>query len=334
MKCTVLSDGAWGTALAMVLVANGHQVSLWGPFADYLKEMSKTHRNPRFLPNVELPAELTLTADMRVAVDGAAMVVLASPSQYMRGTLRQLAAVARPAEVVYVNVAKGIETGTLMRQSELVRECLGDVRYVALSGPSHAEEVARGIPTAVVVASASAAAADVVQSAFMNETFRVYTSADVVGVELGGALKNIFALAAGICDGMGFGDNSKAALITRGIVEMARLGEALGGKPETFSGLSGVGDLIVTCVSRHSRNRHVGEALGRGRSLAEIQAEMGLTVAEGVKTTISAYQLAGKLDVSVPIISEIYDALYEGKDPRVAARDLMLREAKPEGLKS
>jgi glycerol-3-phosphate dehydrogenase (NAD(P)+) len=229
-----------------------------------------------------------------------------------------------------VNVAKGIEVGSLLRMSELVRELLAPRRYAALSGPSHAEEVARRIPTAVVVAATDAAVAQAAQMAFMNAVFRVYTSDDVVGVELGGALKNVLALAAGVCDGMGFGDNTKAALMTRGIVEMARLGAALGGRPETFNGLSGIGDLIVTCTSRHSRNRHVGEELGRGRRLDDIVRAMGGQVAEGVTTAESAYRLARRVGAETPIIDQVHAALYEGRDPRQAVRELMSREAKPE----
>ena len=233
-------------------------------------------------------------------------------------------------QLIYLNLAKGIEVGTCMRMSELVEEILGPVRYVVLSGPSHAEEVARFVPTAVMTASKDAAAARAIQQAWMNEFFRVYTADDVVGAELGGSLKNVLALAAGVLDGMGMGDNTKAALMTRGIVEMARLGQALGGRAETFFGLSGIGDLIVTCMSRHSRNRHVGEELGKGRKLEDIQREMGLMVAEGVKTASSAYELARRAQVETPIIDEVHASLYENKDPRRAVRELMMRDAKPE----
>lgn len=330
MRIAVLSDGGWGTALALLLHGNGHDVTLWGPFPEYVATMRETRRNPRFLPGVALPPELPLSADLDAAVAGAGLLVLAAPSQYMRSLLEQLKAVERPADVLHVNVAKGIEVSTLKRMSELVAEVLGPVPYAALSGPSHAEEVAHAVPTAVVVAADRAALAEAAREVFMNERFRVYTSADVVGVELGGALKNVLALAAGVCDGMGFGDNTKAALMTRGIVEMARLGQRMGGQPETFSGLSGIGDLIVTCTSQHSRNRHVGEELGRGKCLADIQNAMGGQVAEGVKTARSAYELARRTGVSTPIIDQVYAGLYEGKDPREAVLDLMTREAKPE----
>lgn len=330
MKISVLSDGGWGTALASVLCDNGHAVTLWGPFPEYLEEMRRTRRNERFLKGVELPASLELEADLAKACAGAVLVVLAAPSQFMRGMLTKLRDVPRSPELIYVNVAKGIETDTCKRMSELVAEILGDVRYAILSGPSHAEEVARRVPTAVMTASSDHRAAKTVQEVFMNQYLRVYTSDDVVGAELGGSLKNVLALAAGILDGMGLGDNTKAALMTRGIAEMARLGQALGGRAETFSGLSGIGDLIVTCSSRHSRNRHVGEELGRGRKLEDIQREMGLVVAEGVKTADSAYKLARRAAVSTPIIDEVYSSLYAGKDPRQAVRELMMRDAKAE----
>ncbi|MFT3830732.1 MAG: NAD(P)H-dependent glycerol-3-phosphate dehydrogenase [Opitutaceae bacterium] len=330
MNISVLSDGGWGTALATVLCENRHAVTMWGPFPEYLAEMARTRRNDKFLKGVELPAALRFETDLARAAAGAELVVLAAPSQYMRGLLGKLRAVPRSADLIYLNVAKGIETESCKRMSELVAEILGDVRYAILSGPSHAEEVARRVPTAVMTASRDSETARAVQQAFMNEYLRIYTSDDVVGAELGGSLKNVLALAAGILDGMGMGDNTKAALMTRGIVEMARLGQALGGRAETFSGLSGIGDLIVTCTSQHSRNRHVGEELGRGRKLAEIQAEMGLVVAEGVKTASSAYDLARRASVETPIIDEVHASLYADKDPRQAVRDLMQRDAKPE----
>ncbi len=330
MKISVLSDGGWGTALSVLLCHNGHQVTLWGPFPEYLAEMARTRRNDSFLQGVELPAAVEFDADLGRACAGASILILAAPSQYMRSLLQRLKPLPRAGDLIYLNVAKGIEVGTCRRMSELVEEVLGPVRYVILSGPSHAEEVARFVPTAVMTAAKDAEAACAIQRACMNEFFRVYTSDDVVGAELGGSLKNVLALAAGVLDGMGMGDNTKAALMTRGIVEMARLGQALGGRAETFFGLSGIGDLIVTCMSRHSRNRHVGEELGRGRTLEDIQREMGLVVAEGVKTASSAYELARRAQVVTPIIDEVYASLYEGKDPRKAVRDLMLRDAKPE----
>jgi len=331
MKATVLSDGGWGTALALLLAGNGHEVAMWGPFPDYIAEMCRTQRNPRYLPGIDLAQKLNLTDNLHNAVRDAEIIVLAAPSQYLRDLLEKLAQPTVMTDTpIVVNVAKGIEVRSQKRMSELVAELLGSVRYAALSGPSHAEEVARGVPTAVVVAARQANLSAAVQAAFINDTFRVYTSSDVIGVELGGALKNVLALAAGICDGMGFGDNTKAALMTRGIAEMARLGSALGGQRETFSGLSGVGDLMVTCMSRHSRNRHVGQELGKGRELADIQAEMGGKVAEGIATTQSAWTLARKVDVETPIIDQVHASLYEGRDPRDAVRELMSRQAKAE----
>ncbi|MCK5801897.1 MAG: NAD(P)-dependent glycerol-3-phosphate dehydrogenase [Lentisphaeria bacterium] len=330
MKATVLSDGAWGTALALTLLANGHDTSLWAPFPEHVEDMKTAQENIHFLPGIPLPETLTLEADLRAAVEGAQLIVLAAPAQYLRKLLDALAAIPRRQDPIVVNVAKGIEVGSLLRMSELVESVLGRIRYAVLSGPSHAEEVAKGIPTAVTIASRDASIFEEAQRAFMNESLRVYTSYDVVGVELGGALKNVLALAAGVCDGMGFGDNTKAALMTRGIVEMARLGQALGGRAETFSGLSGVGDLIVTCMSRHSRNRYVGEQLGRGRSLPDIITEMDGKVAEGVTTAKGAHELAARMHVRAPIIDQIHDGLYRGVDPREAVRHLMTREAKLE----
>lgn len=332
MVAAVLSDGGWGTALALTLLGNGHRVTLWGPFADNIAAMRQARENARFLPGVALPASLALSGDLAEAVAGADLLVLAAPAQYARSLLERLRDLPLASQPLVVNVAKGIEVGSLLRMSELARAVLGPLRYAVLSGPSHAEEVARGIPTAVVAASAEAAVSQAVQAAFMSDVFRVYTSDDVVGVELGGALKNVLALAAGVCDGMGFGDNTKAALMTRGIVEMARLGAAFGGRPETFSGLSGMGDLIVTCTSRHSRNRHVGEELGRGARLEEITRAMGGKVAEGVATADSAYGLARRAGVETPIIDQVHAGLYEGRDPRTAVRELMTRDAKPERL--
>jgi glycerol-3-phosphate dehydrogenase (NAD(P)+) len=330
MRITVLSDGGWGTAVSLLLISNGHEVTLWGPFADYIETMRATRRNDRFLAGITLPETLRLSADMDEATEDAELLVLASPTQFARGTLEKLAAAGGPGDRVLVNLAKGIEVGTLLRLSELCRDVLGDCAYAVLSGPSHAEEVARRVPTAVVIASSDESDAESVQRVFMNDVFRVYTTDDVTGVELGGSLKNIFAIAAGICDGMQLGDNTKAALLTRGIAEMARLGVALGGRAETFSGLSGVGDMIVTCMSGHSRNRHVGEELGRGQTLDAITTAMGLVVAEGVKTTRSAHALARQVDAETPIIDEIHATLYEQKDPRQTVQDLMKRDPRPE----
>ena len=330
MRIAVLSDGAWGTALALNLVANGHEVTQWGPFSDYLDEMARTRENSRFLPGVKLPPELHFEPEMGKAVSGRELLLLATPTQYLRSVLNQLRPFLSPERQLLVNVAKGIEVESWLRISQMVTEVLGRTRYAVLSGPSHAEEVSRRVPTAVVAAAENPADAALVQRIFLNDNFRVYTSADVVGVELGGALKNVMAIAAGIIDGMKLGDNPKAAMMTRGISEMGRLGELLGGKAQTFSGLSGIGDLIVTCTSGHSRNRHVGEELGRGRKLPEILQSMGMVVAEGVPTARGAYTLARKTGAETPIIDEIYAILYEERDVPTAIRNLMCRSAKPE----
>ena len=338
MKITVLSDGGWGTAIAIHLCKIGHSVSQWGPFPDYIEEMRKTRRNDdaertdvgRFLKGARLPDNLVLDSNMATAIADSELIIMGSPTQYARGTIKTLAEAGLTSGQGIVNLAKGIENGTLKRLSEICSELLGDVDYCCLSGPSHAEEVMNEAPTAVTAASLSLAFAEKGQDAFMSDYFRVYTSDDVVGVELGGSLKNVLAIAAGISDGMGLGDNAKAALLTRGIAEMARLGAALGGMPETFSGLSGLGDIIVTCTSGHSRNRYVGESLGKGLKLEAITESMGMVVAEGVTTAKSAYDLARKHNVHTPIMDEIYNSLYCNKDPRKAVKDLMTRDARPE----
>jgi glycerol-3-phosphate dehydrogenase (NAD(P)+) len=328
MKVTVIGTGGWGTALAVLLQANGHAVTLWGRLKEEVDPILVAGENKMFLPGVTLPPEISITLDAKAALSEAELVVLAVPSHGMRPICRQLREFV-PAKALLVHVAKGIENETGARMSEVITDVLGRDDLVVLSGPSHAEEVGRGIPTAVVVASTRNALAVSTQKAFGNERFRIYTHDDIVGVELGGALKNVIAIAAGACDGIGFGDNTKAALCTRGLAEMARLGVALGAKRETFFGLSGVGDLIVTAFSRHSRNRAFGERLGRGETPDQIAAHTP-TVAEGVKTARSAWQLAQRHRVDVPITREVYDIIYERKSPMQAMRDLMTREAKPE----
>lgn len=329
MKISILSDGGWGTALAMLLTGNEHDVTLWGPFPDYIEQMRSEHENTRFLKGVKLPPGLRLESDLETAMQ-AEYLILASPTQYMRGVLEQMKPFFKADRHKLIDVAKGIECETLMRVSDMCGEILGKCRYSVMSGPSHAEEVSREIPTAVVAASADSELAQEVQQLFMNRYFRVYTSDDYVGVELGGALKNVMAIAAGIIDGMRLGDNPKAAMMTRGIAEMSRLGAALGGSPMTFAGLSGIGDLIVTCCSGHSRNRYVGEQLGRGLKIDEITRSMGMVVAEGVKTARSAWQLAQNHNVEAPIIEQVHSVIYEGYDPRQAIIDLMGRKAKSE----
>ena len=330
MKIAVISNGSFGTCLAQVLCENNHDVTLWGRDIEYIAHVNKTRVNDRYLKAFILHSKLKLTADMAEAVDGVDFVLISTPTQYSRSSL-ELLAKQKLNNPLIVNVAKGIENNSLKRVSEITQEILGNKhRYVDLAGPSHAEEIMQRIPTALVSASKSKEDAELIQKAFMNEYIRVYTSSDVTGVELAGALKNIFAIAAGIVDGMKFGDNTKAALMTRGIAEMARLGRALGGEEATFNGLSGIGDLIVTCTSQHSRNRFVGESLGKGQSMEDIQKSMGHSVAEGVKTTESAWQLAQKYKVEAPIINEAYKVLYEGANPSEALMRLMGRDAKEE----
>lgn len=330
MKIGVIGDGAWGTALACVLLANGHDVTLWGPFPDYLKEMQTRRENFKFLPGIKLPGHLKFTSDPVEAAQEASLLLFVTPTQFLRQTLKKFALLPGIKEKIFVNAAKGIEKESWFRISEMMQEELGTIPYVALSGPSHAEEVIRQVPTLVTAASVDPENALLVQKIFMNKNFRVYTSSDVVGVELGGALKNVFAIAAGILDGMKLGDNPKAALMTRGIHEMGNLGEMLGGAKSTFAGLSGVGDLIVTCCSGHSRNRHVGEELGKGRKLPEILDAMGMVVAEGVYTARGAFALARKAGADTPIINGIHAILYESRDVPQVIDELMTRAPKSE----
>jgi glycerol-3-phosphate dehydrogenase (NAD(P)+) len=327
MKATVIGDGGWGTALAMVLERNGHDVTVWGPFSEYIEEIKASGENKTYLPGVKVPPSIHWTADREAAVKEADLVVLVVPSRFYKPVVESFKPFI-PEGALIVSATKGLDEQTHERMSEVAEKVLG--RSVAvLSGPSHAEEVARGVPCAVAIAADDHDVAVRIQPLFLNETFRVYTLDDVVGVELGGALKNVIAVAAGIGDGMGFGDNSKAALMTRGLAEITRLGVALGAKPETFAGLSGIGDLMVTCMSRHSRNRGVGERLGKGETLDEIMSGMKM-VAEGVWNCQAAKELAGQLGVSVPITEQVNAVVHEGKDPRQAIRDLMTRAPKPE----
>ncbi len=328
MNVTVIGTGGWGTALAVLLHGNGQKVSLWGRLEEEVAPILAHRENKTFLPGVKIPAEIFVTLDASAALRKAEMIVLAVPSHGVRPICRQLRDFV-PADVPLISVVKGVETETGARMSEVITAELETERVIVLSGPSHAEEVGRGIPTAVVVASADIDLAVSVQRTFMNERFRIYTHDDVVGVELGGALKNVIAIAAGACDGIGFGDNTKAALCTRGLTEMARLATALGARRETLFGLSGVGDLIVTAFSKHSRNRGFGERLGKGETAEQIAASTQ-AVAEGVKTAKAAWQLARRHRVEVPITREVYAILYEGKPPKQAVRDLMTRDAKPE----
>lgn len=326
MKITVLGAGAWGTALARLLVQSSqNDVTLWGHVPEWLEEIRVQGSNQRFLPGVPLPHGLKLESDLATACRGADCTVVAVPSQPFREVTRHLSGFSG----LVISVTKGIEYDSGLTMCGVLAENAPGAVAVALSGPSFATEVARDIPTAIVAASRNPSGAVAAQTLFSRPTFRVYTSADVLGVELGGALKNVIAIAAGVGDGLGFGDNSKAALVTRAIVEIRRLGIACGSQSETFTGLSGLGDLMVTCFSRHSRNRGFGERLGKGEKPSEIAAGM-LAVAEGYPTARSAYQLARKHDVSTPVIDEVYSMLYQGKNVGQAVRDLMSRDPKPE----
>ncbi|HPD17725.1 MAG TPA: NAD(P)H-dependent glycerol-3-phosphate dehydrogenase [Planctomycetota bacterium] len=325
---TVIGDGGWGTALALLLLGKGHAVRLWGAFPDYIEEMRRRRENVKFLRGIPLPEALELASDLPGAVAGAEWLVMAVPTQFMRGVLRRLARCYRRGTPI-VSVAKGIENRTLLRPTQIIAGVLGPAPVAALSGPSHAEEVARGLPATVTVASRRAALARRAQALFMTDRFRVYTTTDVAGVELGGAVKNVVAIAAGICDGLGLGDNAKSALLTRGLAEMTRLGVALGARRHTFAGLAGIGDLITTCASPFGRNRAVGVQIGQGKSLNEILAGMAM-VAEGVRTTLSVRALARRHGVELPITEQVYQVLFRGKDPKAAVRDLMRRAAKDE----
>ena len=325
MKITVLGAGAWGTALARLLCDGKNAVTLWGHDAAHLATMAQTFHNERYLPGIELPRDLKLEADLAKAVADAEMVVVAVPSK----AFRKVTAALKNFSGIIVSVTKGIEHDTGLTMCGILEQTAPHAKLAALSGPSLALEVARGVPTAIVAASAVAATATAVQNVFHRPTFRVYTSNDLTGVELGGALKNVIAIAAGVCDGLGFGDNSKAALVTRGLAEIRRLGVACGAQSETFPGLSGLGDLMVTCFSKLSRNRGLGERLGRGEKIEVILAN-AVSVAEGYPTAKSAHALARKLKVATPVIDEIYATLYENKPPARALQDLTMRESKAE----
>jgi glycerol-3-phosphate dehydrogenase (NAD(P)+) len=327
MKVTVLGSGGWGTALALVLLENGHEVNLWSFTKEEYESIAANRENP-MLKGVALPEALHLTYDMNVAADSA-MVVLATPSFAVRTTAQKLKSIVKPGTVL-VSVSKGIEDGTSKRLSQAIQEeTEGTCPVVVLCGPTHAEEVGRGIPSAIVAASENQQAAETVQDLFINKRFRVYTSSDVVGAEIGAALKNVIALCAGISDGMGFGDNTRAMLMTRGLTEIARLGVALGGKQATFAGLTGVGDLIVTCTSMHSRNHRAGILIGQGVEPQEAVKQIGAVV-EGFYAAKTARELAHKHGVEMPITEAAYSVLYEGMNPADALTKLMGRDRKRE----
>lgn len=323
MKVAVLGAGSWGTALGLVLAQKEIEVSLWSWQQEQTDEIIETKRNEKYLPGVELPDNIKPTSDLKTCIDGAKIVLIAVPSQVVRQTLEKCADMISKDQVI-VNVSKGIEMTTLKCISEVVEEFLPENKFVALSGPSHAEEVSRKIPTTLVSASTDQEAAELVQDAFTTENLRIYTNPDLTGVEVGGALKNIIALGAGISDGLGYGDNAKAALMTRGIHEIARLGLKMGAKLETFSGLSGIGDLIVTCTSMHSRNRRCGIMIGEGMTTQDAIDKVGMVV-EGIYTIKSAYGLSQKYQVEMPITEQLYKVIYEDYNARESVRNLMLR---------
>ena len=327
-KIAVIGGGSWGTALAVSLSSNGHTVKIWDLDKAHLEELSNNRENVRYLPEVKFPDGLQIAFTVEEAIEGSDIVLFSVPAQHFRSALDGALPYLKP-EMILVNVAKGIEQKSLKRLSEIAFEKLPNAKYVVISGPSHAEEVGRAMPTTLVSASKDVELAEYIQDVFMSDHLRIYTNSDVIGVELGGALKNIIALGAGISDGMGFGDNAKAAMMTRGISEIARLGVKLGADLSTFSGLTGIGDLIVTCTSMHSRNRRCGILIGEGMKPSEATKKVGMIV-EGMYTTEAAYQLAQKVGVEMPITEQIYNVINEKTDAREAVMSLMTRQRKHE----
>ena len=324
----VMGAGSWGTALALLLHSNGHQVTVWSINEEEVEMLSKEREHKSKLPGVKIPEDMVFTSDMETAIKEKDFLVLAVPSAFTRGTARNMKPFVKEGQII-VDVAKGIEEDTLMTLSQQIEEEIPQANVAVLSGPSHAEEVGRGLPTAVVIGAKTEETARYLQEMFMNHVFRVYISSDMLGMELGGALKNVIALAAGIADGMGYGDNTKAALITRGIAEIARLGVKMGGAIESFTGLTGIGDLIVTCASVHSRNRKAGYLMGQGKTMEEAMAEVKMVV-EGVYSAKAAAKLGKKYGVALPIVDKVNEVLFEEKDPKEAVDELMLRDSKAE----
>ncbi|ADL07741.1 NAD(P)H-dependent glycerol-3-phosphate dehydrogenase [Thermosediminibacter oceani] len=331
MKSAVIGAGSWGTAIAQLLADNGSRVTLWARRPQLSEEIRRWRENRSYLPGIRISDKILVTSDLQEALCDAEFVVMAVPSQSMRSIIREVGKYIKSDSII-VSAAKGIEIGTLLRMSQVMKEELPPERrpnIAVLSGPSHAEEVARRLPTAVVVAAEKKEVAEGIQDLFMNSYFRVYTNPDIIGVEMGGALKNIIAICAGIAEGLGFGDNTRAALITRGIIEITRLGVKMGAHPATFSGLSGIGDVIVTCNSLFSRNRRAGIEIGRGKSVTEVMASTNMVI-EGIHTTKAAYDLARQHGVEMPITEQAYDVLYQGKNPLDAVNALMKRKGKHE----
>lgn len=326
-KIGVIGSGTWGTAIAVLLNHNGHQVDLWSAIPAEIEEIERTRRHKN-LPETVIPDTIRCTADLEAAMKEKDLLVLAVPSVFVRSTARRMKEFCPEGQII-VDVAKGIEENTLDTMTMIIKEEIPQCEPAALSGPSHAEEVSRGLPTTCVAGSRKKAVAEYIQSVFMSPVFRVYTSPDVLGIEVGAALKNVVALAAGIADGLGYGDNTKAALITRGIAEIARLGTAMGGKFETFSGLTGIGDLIVTCASMHSRNRRAGILIGKGCTMEEAMKEVQMVV-EGVYSAKAALALSKKYNVPMPIVEEVNQVLFDGKTAKEAVTDLMMRDKRIE----
>lgn len=326
-RVSILGGGSWGIALAVLLHKNGHEITVWSALETEIEMLKEKHEH-KMLPGVRLSEDTVFTTDDREAVEGQDLLVMAVASSFTRRTAHRLSALVAPGQKI-LNVAKGIEEHTLMTLSEIIEQEIPQADVAVMSGPSHAEEVGRGIPTTIVVGAKSKETAEYIQNLFMNEAFRVYISPDILGMELGGALKNVVALAAGIADGLGYGDNTKAALITRGLAEIARLGMAMGGKFETFCGLTGIGDLIVTCASMHSRNRRAGILIGQGKTCDEAMAEVQMVV-EGVYSAKAAMELAEKYQVQLPIIEQVNKVLFENKSAAQAMKELMLRDKKLE----
>ena len=327
-KVGVLGAGSWGTALSVLLHDNGHQVTIWSIDGNEVKMLDEKREHELKLPGVKLAEDMVITGDLETAVLGKDFLVLAVPSPFTRETARKMKPYVADGQII-VDVAKGIEESTLMTLSRQIEEEIPQADVAVLSGPSHAEEVGRKLPTTCVIGAKTRKTAEYLQSMFISRVFRVYTSPDILGIELGGSLKNVIALAAGIADGLGYGDNTKAALITRGIAEISRLGVKMGGKIESFTGLTGIGDLIVTCASVHSRNRKAGYLIGQGKSVQEAMDEVQMVV-EGVYSAKAAAKLAKKYDVSMPIVEEVNKVLFEGKSPAQAVDDLMQRESRSE----
>lgn len=324
----VIGAGSWGTALSVLLHNNGHQVTVWSIDENEVKMLNEKREHELKLPGVKLPEDMVFTGDLEATVRGRDFLVMAVPSPFTRTTARKMKPYVSGGQII-VDVAKGIEENTLMTLSRQIEQEIPQADVAVLSGPSHAEEVGRGLPTTCVIGAKTRETAEYLQSMFISRAFRVYTSSDILGIELGGSLKNVIALAAGIADGLGYGDNTKAALITRGIAEISRLGVKMGGKIESFSGLTGIGDLIVTCASVHSRNRKAGYLIGQGKSMQEAMDEVKMVV-EGVYSAKAAAKLAAKYDVSMPIVEEVNNVLFEGKSPAQAVDDLMMRELRSE----